>query len=129
MTLLDTHTLIWLAGAPDLLSDQAREAIRKGRRSGGLGVSAINAFELSWLAHQGRLKFTGTVRTFMDSMLALVTVQPLTSEIAVVASELPDQVPSDPVDRLMTATALILGSPLVTKNARIRSYPGIQTIW
>ncbi len=37
--------------------------------------------------------------------------------------------PSDPADRLITATALVLGCPLVTADERIRAANVVETIW
>jgi PIN domain nuclease of toxin-antitoxin system len=37
--------------------------------------------------------------------------------------------PRDPADRVIVATALIRGVPIVTKDVAIRSYAGVQTIW
>jgi PIN domain nuclease of toxin-antitoxin system len=42
---------------------------------------------------------------------------------------LPDQFHSDPADRIITATAMTMELPLITKNEKIIAYPHIQTIW
>jgi PIN domain nuclease of toxin-antitoxin system len=35
----------------------------------------------------------------------------------------------DPADRMIAATALILGAPLVTKDGRLRRLEGLRTLW
>lgn len=37
--------------------------------------------------------------------------------------------PDDPADRLIVATAMLESAALVTKDARIRRYPAVETIW
>jgi PIN domain nuclease of toxin-antitoxin system len=47
----------------------------------------------------------------------------------VAASELPSGFPGDPIDRVIAATSLVVGIPLVTKDQGILAPPRIQTIW
>ena len=35
----------------------------------------------------------------------------------------------DPADRIIVATAIVLGATLVTADARIRKYPHVSTVW
>jgi predicted nucleic acid-binding protein len=57
-----------------------------------------------------------------------LVAQPLTMDVAVALSRIPrDQVPDMP-DRVIAATALALGLPLVTRDGRIRA-SGVETIW
>jgi PIN domain nuclease of toxin-antitoxin system len=58
-----------------------------------------------------------------------VEVSALTAEVCHRASELPLTVPTDPCDRLIVATALTLGCPLVTADERIRASRSVETIW
>jgi len=57
-----------------------------------------------------------------------VVLLPITLEIAITAGSLPDPI-RDPADRLIVATAMHQGVPLVTKDARIRESAVVQTIW
>ncbi len=45
------------------------------------------------------------------------------------STRLPGKFHRDPVDRLLVATSIDLGAPLVTKDERIHRYPHVQTIW
>lgn len=51
-----------------------------------------------------------------------VILQPLTPEIAVDSTRLPDEFHSDPADRILVATARYLNAPLVTADSAILAY-------
>ena len=127
--LLDTHALIWLAGEPNRLSRAARETIRQSMNEGGLAISAITLWELAWLATHGRLSFLGTAEGFIRKISSRTAIVPISIEVAVLASQLPDDYPGDPCDRLIGATALVEKMVLITKDRNIRNYKQIKTIW
>ena len=129
MILLDTHTLIWLARAPSKLSKPAAEAIRASVRNGGLAVSAITIWELAWLATHARLNLRESVDAFVEELTSRTAIRPITPKIAVLASQLPRTFPGDPGDRLIGATAMSEGIPLITKDRSIRNHKQIKTIW
>ncbi len=129
MILLDTHVLIWLAFEPDKLSKAAREAIRESAGTGGLGISAITLWEAAWLVTHRRVDFTGTPEAFLEEISSRTAVFPITSQIAILANQLPSTFPGDPSDRLIAATTLDEGCALVTKDRSIRNFPQIKTIW
>ena len=129
MILLDTHVLVWLATEPTKLSKQARSAIRRASRAGGIGISAITLWELAWLATHGRLQLTGTVEAYLEEISSRVAVLPITTKVAALANQFSADYSSDPCDRLIGATALAEGMVLVTKDANIRHCKQLQTLW
>ncbi|HWF13880.1 MAG TPA: type II toxin-antitoxin system VapC family toxin [Candidatus Acidoferrales bacterium] len=129
MILLDTHALIWLAFEPAKLSKAAREAIHQSARTGGLGISAITLWEAAWLVTHRRVDFTGTPEAFLEEISSRTAVFPITSEIAILANQLPATYSSDPSDRLIGGTALAESIPLITKDRSIRNHKQIKTIW
>lgn len=134
MIFLDTHVLIWMASDPKRLSKKAREAIRserekEAREKTGVAIAAITLWELAWLAENGRIQVAGSVESFVRETASRVMVAPITPEIAAFAVQLPSSFPKDPADRLIAATAMVEGAPLITADERIRGAKVLRTIW
>jgi PIN domain nuclease of toxin-antitoxin system len=128
---LDTQAWLRLAGEPDRLTRAASSAIRRAARSDGLAISLVSVWEACWLRRRGKLRAAHPMRAWIANLRTetQVAVVPLTDEICIVAGELPEPLPTDPCDRLIVATALVLGRPLVTADERIRASGAVATIW
>jgi PIN domain nuclease of toxin-antitoxin system len=61
--------------------------------------------------------------------LPFIHFVPVTNSIAVKSVNLPLPLHPDPADRIIIATALWLGAPLVTKDKKLLDYCHINTIW
>lgn len=131
MILLDTHVLVWAAIDPKRLSRVAVSAMRRARKADGLAIAAISLWELASLFARRRIESYGTVEGSVRQVLQSVGVgiKELTPEIAVLATQFPDDYPRDPADRLIGATALANSMALVTQDVQIRQSPVVKTIW
>ena len=108
----DTHVWVW-AAAGDARAVKIREF------SGTAFVSAISQWEVSMLAMKGRLELKPNEPTwFSENLKPPVALAPLTSEISTTSCQLPD-FHGDPADRIIVATAITLGIPLITADEKI----------
>lgn len=131
MILLDTHAWLWLCLEPRRLSAGAAAAIRRAIADGGLAIASITLWEVAMLLAGGRVVPQGTPETWLTSLIdrSGVTIKVITPAVASVAAHLPDDFPGDPADRLIAATARVEGLPLVSRDARVRASPAVETIW
>jgi len=129
--LLDTHAWVWWLSDPEKLSTAARERIDAAVEGDRVLVSAISAWELALLVKKGRLELDEPVEEWIARAEALpfLEIVPMDSRIAVYSVLLPEPLHDDPADRIIIATAATLGIHLVTKDAKIHDYPGVQTLW
>ena len=128
MTLLDTHTFVWLASNQKELSAKAAVAIKKDLDS--LFISVVTAWEIALLYKKGRLHLALPPPEFVERAIRHHGVQelPLTREVSMASVSLPD-IHNDPFDRILLAEALQHRCRLVTKDTKIPLYPGVVTIW
>ena len=131
-TICDTHILLFWAHEPERLSSTARQALEKGLSRGELAIADITLWELALLRERGRLLLPADVDAdfYLKQLLAALRlhVLPITPEIALLSrSDL--FLHGDPADRLIGATALQLGAPLITADSKLRALPGLHSVW
>jgi PIN domain nuclease of toxin-antitoxin system len=127
---LDSHVIAWLTLAPTNLSKPAAEAIRASREGGEpSAISACTLYEFALMVARNRIGTNLPLEQLIKELAANFVILPLTPEIAVVAAKMPDGFPRDPFDRIIAATALVHGAPLVTADGPIRRSAAVATIW
>ena len=128
--ILDTHVVLWLAFASDKISRRAQSAIEEFRtRAEGLSISDITLLELATLAHKGRVHLNISLESFLQEVENRFVVLPMSGEICARSLHLPENFPHDPADRIIAATALVHGFPLLTADNAIRRSKALQTVW
>jgi PIN domain nuclease of toxin-antitoxin system len=130
LILLDTHVVLWLTSDPAKLSGKAKAAIEVSRRNGdGMAVCDITLLELTTLASKGRILLGLSLESVLQEIEARFVVFPITGRACARAMSFPTAYPKDPADRIIGATALVEGFPLITADREIRRSKLVPTIW
>ena len=130
MIVLDTHVLINDALDPARLSRRARAAIAEGQDEDRLACSDMSLWEIALLVARGRVRVDTDPESFLASLIRArsLRVLPITPATAVLAqSDL--FLHGDPADRIIAATALAHGAPLVSADAQLRRIRKLKVIW
>jgi len=131
MTILDTHSLVWLVSNPEKLSKKASGYLDRQIKKGEILVSSISVWEIYLLVKKGRLELSMDVGAWLGKVeqLAFLQFVPIDNTIAANSVMLPGDLHEDPADRMIVATAREYGAKLVTSDTRLLSYPHVQTVW
>ena len=125
MILLDTCAIIWMIDDQPM-SGRSQAAIREAALYAGVLVSPVSAWEVGLLATRVHrpLTFRPSPAAWFAILLSRpgVALTPLDPGAAIEAAFLPGDLPRDPADRLLVATARHLGVPLVTRDQRMLAY-------
>jgi|SRR6266481_606567 len=128
---LDTHAAIWYVFIRKRLSQDALRFIRRAVESGRpVYISAISLVETIYLIERGRIPLEAIQRLeagLKDPASGLL-VAPVDEDVAEAVHRVPRDIVPDMPDRIIAATALHLGLPLITRDQKIQS-TGIPTIW
>jgi PIN domain nuclease of toxin-antitoxin system len=131
MIVLDTHVIIWDALAPERLSEPAREAIAGANRDEGMIICDISLWEIAMLLQKGRVQVDAEPLSFINLLLQAnkTRVQPITPQIATLATQFPAAINQDPADRLIAATTLAENGTLVTADRNLQATGPVPTLW
>ena len=125
--LIDTHYWLWLeAGDKAKLDAVNLDIIRKTANRGELFVSTISVWEIAMLESKDRVDLYEGCAKWVEEALSRpgLTLAPLSPAVAIESTRLPGSFHSDPADRIIVATARIMGARLLTSDQRIRTYGG-----
>ena len=130
MIVLDTHIWVWWVNQSAALSATKGQTL-KAQEADGLGVSAISCWEVAKLVEKKRLVLSIPVHQWVEQALAYsgIVLLPLTPQIAVASTQLPQPFQKDPADQIIVATARALDCALATDDAEILAYPQVKLVW
>lgn len=127
----DTHALLWYLNNHPKLSTTARLAMEAAEAAGApIYVPSIVVVELRYLVEKRTITEDdyATVLTVLKDSMTVPTIAPLDLDTAGALSMVPRAIVPDMPDRIIAATALHLGLPLVTRDTRIRA-SSVIVVW
>ena len=128
---LDTHAAIWYLAASVNLSSDALRAIQDSIQSADpIYLPSICVVEVIFLVEKKRIPAVALDRllsALADADSAL-RIAPLDLDVATALARVSREALPDMPDRIIAATALHLGVPVVTRDQRMRA-SSIKTIW
>jgi PIN domain nuclease of toxin-antitoxin system len=128
--LLDTHALVWWVDGSKKLAREQHRATERAASTGTLFLSEISFWEIAMLVEAGKLTFREPLDEWLERAAAAPAVQRIgiTPTIAREVASLSTTRNWDPADRILVATARVLGARLVTSDSRIIDSKLVPTI-
>ena len=128
--LLDTHILLWWLGDRDRLSQDQWKVISAADAETPLQVSDISLWEIATLHSLGRIRLKIPLREWLEMAVAppLVRRHGISPAVATELTSLPDSFHRDPADRILVATARIIGATLLTRDRKISEAGLVDTL-
>ena len=127
----DTHAALWYLLKNPRLSATARSFMDDAADAGhDIALSAISLAEIVYLIEKNRLP----VAAYDDLKIALadpdyvIEEAPFTGEVVEAMRQVPRAEVPDMPDRIVAATAVHFGVPVISRDGRIRA-SSVQTIW
>lgn len=129
--LADTHAILWFGSNQwRRLGPAARRAF-SGAQAGAceIAVSVVTLWEVAMLHDEGSIHLPAGFSAWCDALEATrgMRVEPLLRADIEEARSLASL--RDPHDRLIAGTALRIGVPLLTADARMRAEVRLRTVW
>ena len=127
----DPHTAIWYLFNDDRLSLVAGDFIDRAAADGyRIAISSISLAEIVYLIEKARIPVN--VYTELKTALAdpehVFKEAAFTSEVVEAMRQVPRDAIPDMPDRIVAATAVYFGVPVISRDGKIRT-SFVQTIW
>ena len=125
--LIDTHVMLWAVGAPERLSDAAREALSTAGHEVAIGTASL--WEIAIKVSRGRLELATDWQAAIERGRKHMGARWLAIEpahcvrVATLAWH-----HRDPFDRMLIAQALCENMILISKDSTFAEYP-VEVLW
>ncbi|MEP6716533.1 MAG: type II toxin-antitoxin system VapC family toxin [Terriglobia bacterium] len=127
----DTHAALWLLFGDLRLSTTAKKffdtAAEQGRK---VALSPISLVEIVYLVEKKRLP-AGSFENLTEALKDpghILEEGPFTSGVAAAMRQISREAVPDMPDRIVAATAIFLGVPIISRDGKIRA-SNVRTIW
>jgi PIN domain nuclease of toxin-antitoxin system len=127
----DTHTALWYLLRHPRLSLPAQQFIDNAAHAGqSIALSTISLAEIVYLVEKDRLPDSAyqELLAALHGQDSVIEVTPLTVGIVEAMRQVPRSSVPDLPDRIVAATALYFGVPVISRDGRIRA-ANLDTIW
>ena len=127
----DTHAVVWYVFNDPRLSPGARQVLEQAMANNDLvGVASISLAEIVYLIDKGRIHGATLTRVVaaLGRRRSVLGEVPFTRSIALAMLGVPRAAVPDMPDRIIAATVLHLGVPLISRDPKIR-LSNVHTIW
>jgi PIN domain nuclease of toxin-antitoxin system len=128
---IDTHVLVWWLTQHERLSPAARLALAQVNATNPAVLSAISILEITTAVRRGRMDLSVPIGDWLTLVRQLpeLRIEAVSSDIAARAGGYGDDMHGDPADRIVAATAELLGARLVSADEKLRQHPAVQALW
>ena len=124
---VDTHSAIWYLLESPKLSKNGLQAIENASK---VYISAITVIEIIYLTEKNKIAELALqrLRKALKNVKGNWQIVPIDLDIALSVSEIKREVVPEMPDRIISATALYLNLPLITRDTKITASI-VKTIW
>ena len=127
----DTHTALWYLYDDERLANAAGDFIDRAAAAGSqIAVSSITLAEIVYLIEKNRLPANAysDLKAALNDPGHVFKEAPFTVEIVDALRQVPRADVPDMQDRIVAATAVYFGVPVISRDAKIRA-SSVRTIW
>lgn len=127
--LLDTCTILWAVASPNELSRKAKELLTD--ENSVIFVSPMSCAKIACGVDRKRIELDRHWKLWFRHFVSLNGWQTIPVDLPVIeeAYSLQEPFHSDPVDRVLVATARLHQATLVTADKKILEYPHVTAAW
>ncbi|MBE7516811.1 MAG: PIN domain-containing protein [Chloracidobacterium sp.] len=128
---VDTNIIIWYFDEYSRLTKLAETTVDDAAENGTLFVSSITIVELTYLIEKDRVpkEVLAKLREALDDDATAFELAGLSRRVADELQNIDRSIVADMHDRIVAATALHLGLPLVTSDGNLQRLSNVETIW